>query len=236
MAESDWTIMPDSASSSVVRRAVTNGVGVPSGGGSFVYGFNSQDTSDAVVAYFTNLTNFAPTAANKGGRVTGVLRRGLSGGTQSFAPFLFAACNGTSIASTAYMIGLADGDPAHIVVRKGALTGGLPDNAPLGNGVLMRSTGTVAVDEWVHLRLDVIVNINGDVRLQAYRNNLGTNPIGGAFAWAAIPGMSEFVDDALGVNSGSLPYTGGGRLGFGFWSTDVNRRGYVDHVEVYRQL
>lgn len=235
MAESDWTEAADSLGVGVVRRAVTAGITPPNGGGSFVFGFNSIDLTAGAVALFTNLVNFAPTAANKGGSIRGAIRRGASGGNTGFAPFLFIGLQGTSVNDQGYLLGLADGDPAHIALRKGSLVGGLPDVAPPGSGILRRSTGTIAIDTWVHLRLDMIVNLNGDVRLQVFQNDLVANPLSGAPVWTAITGMTEFVDDALGVNSGSLPFTSG-RIGFGFQSQDVTRRGYVDHAEVFRQL
>jgi hypothetical protein len=88
---------------------------------------------------------------------------------------------------------------------------------------------------WLHLRLDMVVNLNGDVLLQVFQNNLTSNPLGGAPSWQAIPGMPEFIDDALGINSGSQPFTSG-RAGFGFFTKDVTRRGFLDHVEAFRQL
>jgi hypothetical protein len=81
----------------------------------------------------------------------------------------------------------------------------------------------------------MVVNQNGDVLLQVFRNDLTTNPLGTAPAWAAVPGISQFIDDTLGINSGSEPFTSG-RAGFGFFTKDVTRRGFVDHVEVFRQL
>lgn len=235
MAEADFTEAADSLGIGVIRRGVTAGIAPPPGGGSFVYGFNSDDVTPGAVALFANQVNFAPTPANKGGSVRGCLRRGASGGNEGFAPFLFIGLQGTSVNDQCYMIGLADDDPSHIVLRKGVLANGLPDVAPPGSGNLRRSTITVAIDEWAHLRLDMIVNLNGDVRLQVFKNDLALHPLGGAPTWASIAGMTEFVDDALGVNSGSLPYTSG-RIGYGFRSDDVTRRSYVDHLEILRQL
>jgi hypothetical protein len=47
--------------------------------------------------------------------------------------------------------------------------------------------------------------------------------------------MTEFIDDHLGINSGSQPLTSG-RGGFGFAVRDVTRRGFFDHLELYRQV
>jgi hypothetical protein len=81
----------------------------------------------------------------------------------------------------------------------------------------------------------MVVNLNGDVLLQVFQNDLVAHALGTAPSWAAVPGMGEFIDDALGINSGSQPFTSG-RAGFGFFTKDVTRRGFLDHVEVFRQL
>ena len=127
------------------------------------------------------------------------------------------------------------GDPHHIVLRKGALSDGLPDLVPGTQGVLRRSTATFAAGTWLHLRLDMIVNQNGDVLLQVFQNDLVAHPVGTAPSWQAVPGMDQFIDDALAVNSGSQPFTSG-RAGFAFFTKDVTRRGVFDQVEVYRQI
>ena len=235
MAESDFTLLSSSLSSGSVDRGVTAGATPPSGGGSFVYGFNSLDTSQGVVGLFCNLTDFAPMA--KGGSVRMAMKRSRGGGRTNFAPFIFIGCSGPDVSDTAYMLGLGDSDPSRIVLRKGSLAGGLPDaviSSPPTSGVLAKSTATIGEDVWVHLRLDMIVNLNGDVVLNVYRNDLiGPNTVV-APSWQAIPGMSQFIDDSLGVNSGTPALTSG-RAGFAFQSKDVTRRAFFDHLEILRQ-
>lgn len=235
MAESDWALLTNSLPPAVVARGVTAGHVPPPGGGSFVYGFNSLDTTQGAVGLFCNLVDFAP--MDKGGSVRGCLKRGLSGGATGFSPMLFIGLGGASVNDKGYLLGLSASEPAHIILRKGTISAGLADLVPDPpvNGVLRRSTDTFVRDTWLHLRLDMIYNTNGDVRLQVFRSNLSTNPLSGAPNWQPVPGMSEFVDDALGVNSGSTPLTSG-RAGFAFYTADVTRRGYVDHLEVHRQL
>lgn len=233
MAEVDWTFLNDGLDAATVDRGVTTGVARPPGGGNFVFGFNSLSTAQGTVGLFTNQVNFAPMA--KGGSVRGVLQRGPSGGSLNFAPFLFIGLQGPSINDSGYLLGLGDGDPHHIILRKGALAGGVPDIAPDTQGVLRRSTATFSQGNWVHLRLDMVVNLNGDVLLQTFQNDLGAHPLGTAPLWNGISGMEEFVDDALGINSGLQPFTSG-RAGFGFSTRDVTRRSYFDSLEVYRQL
>jgi hypothetical protein len=233
LAETDWTFLSDGLDAATVDRGVTTGIARPPGGGSFVFGTNSLSTAQGAVGLFTNQVNFAPMA--KGGSVRGAVQRGISGGALNFAPFLFVGLQGPSVNDLGYLLGLGDGDPHHIVLRKGALSAGLPDIPPGTQGVLRRSTATFLPGAWVHLRLDMVVNQNGDVLLQVFQNDLVAHPLGGAPSWAAVPGMSEFIDDALGINSGSQPFTSG-RAGFGFFTKDVTRRAAWDSIEVLRQI
>jgi len=183
------------------------------------------------VALFANLANFAPMA--KGGSIRGVLQRGPGGGPTGFSPFLFLCCQGNSINDSAYLLGLSDDDPHRIVLRKGAVTVGLP-NAD-GPGVLLKSAASFAQATWVHLRLDVIVNTNGDVVLKVFQNDLAAHALGTPPDWQPVSGMVEFIDDHLGINSGWQPLTSG-RGGFGFSVKDVTRRAYFDHLELFRQV
>lgn len=233
MAEADWTELTDGLNISALDRGVSSGFTPPSGGGSFVFAINSLTTALGAFALFTNQTNFAPTPANKGGIITGALKRGISSGVINFAPFLFIGLQGSSCNDSGYLLGLSDAEPHHIILRKGSPISNLPDAAPGSSGILRRSTATFAADTWLHLRLDMIVNLNGDVILRCLQSNLGAHAVT-APAWVAIPGMDDFVDDAVGVNSGSAPYTNG-RMGFGCFVKDVGRRMYFDQITAARQ-
>jgi len=241
MAQADWTFCADSLGSGIVRRGATAGIPRPSGGGTGAYGFNSVDLASGAVALFANQVSFAPMSS--GGRISGAMKRLPSGGIQGFAPFLFMSLQGDSVNDSAYMLGLGDDDPAHIILRKGTLVGGLPDLAadPPTNDILMRSTDSFPEDTWVHLRMDVIEQGSGDVIVQVFQNDLDANDVTSP-VWVQIAGMEGpqsptidgFVDDALGINTGSLPLVGG-RGGFGFEVSDVTRRAAFDHLEVARQ-
>lgn len=234
MAESDWSLCSGGLSSGALDRGVTNGIPRPPGGGSFVYGFNSLSVVSGAAALFCTQTNFAPTPANKGGSIRGALKRILSGGQVGFSPFLFIGLQGAAITDAGYILGLSDADPHAIVLRKGPIDIGAPD-ADIGeNGVLQKSIDTFAPDTWLHLRLDMIVNLTGDVILKAYRNDLLVNPVS-APIWLPIPGIADFVDDTLGINSGSAPFTSG-RFGFGMEVSDSARRAAFDQIEVSRQI
>jgi hypothetical protein len=231
MAEADWTYLNDGLDIATVDRGVTAGIARPSGGGNFVFAFNSLAAAQGAVALFANLVNFAPMA--KGGSVRGCLQRGPGGGPTGFSPFLYLCCQGNSVNDTAYLLGLSDDDPHRIVLRKGMVAAGIPDSE--GPGALLASGESFAQSTWLHLRLDAIVNDNGDVVLKVFRNDLDAHPLGTPPDWQAVPGMIEFIDDHLGINSGSQPLTSG-RAGFGFAVEDVTRRGFVDHVELMRQV
>lgn len=232
MGEIDWTIAGDSLAQPSIDRGVTNGVARPNGGGNFVYGFASLEVVTGSVVLFANQTNFAPNA--KGGSVRGALKRGIGGGKEGFSPFLVLGMQGSSVSDEGYLLGLSDADPSRIALRKGVINSGVPGDVVGSGGILAVSTDTFDWDEWLHLRLDQVVNGNGDVLLKCFRNDLDSNPVTSP-VWEAVPGLDDIVDDTLGVNTGSSPFTSG-RFGFGFASQDVTRRGYVDHVEVFRQL
>jgi len=232
MASSDWTVCTDSLNTASVDRGVTNGIARPGGGGSFLYGFNSLAVVTGAVALFTNKTNFAPNT--KGGRISAAIQRGVGGGNSGFAPFIFLGLQGPSVDDVGYLLGLSDEEPSKIVLRKGALSTGLPSAAIGEAGILAKGTDTYSTGEWVHLLLDMIVNENGDVLLQAKQSDVSVHDVDDP-TWAAIPGLDDFVDDALGINSGSPPYTTS-RFGFGFQVSDVTRRSFFDYIEVLRQL
>jgi len=245
MGSADWTEMTDGLDVNAVDRGVTTGLPRPNGGGNFVFGFNSLVVAEGAVAYFNNQSGFAPTAANKGGRVTGAIKRVPSSGATGFAPFFYVIAQGTSVNDSAYILGLQDDSPYRIALRKGKLVEGVPLALPGASGILRRSTSTFSPDTWHHLRLDVVVNTNGDVILQAFSSDLNAHAVTSP-TWTAIPGIEDstlvatfgagtaFIDDSLGINSGSPPFTSG-RNGFGFYTKDVSRRGAFDQIESIRQ-
>ncbi len=231
MAEADWTYLNDGLDIATVDRGVTAGIARPPGGGSFLFAFNSLAAVQGAVGLFCNLVDFAPMA--KGASIRGCVQRGPGGGPTGFSPFMFLSCQGNSVNDTAYLLGLSDDDPHRIVLRKGAVAVGIPDSE--GPNVLLASGESFSQGTWLHLRLDVIVNDNGDVVLKVLRNDLGAHPLGSPPDWQPVPGMVEFIDDHLGINSGSQPLTSG-RGGFGMSVADVTRRGYFDHLELLRQV
>lgn len=226
MAEADFTVLADAVDAASIRRGATQGITPPSGG-DFVYAFNSAAAVTGASGLFYNGVNFAPAA--EGASIRGVIQKGPGGGTTGSTPILFIGLAGNSVNDSGYLLCLTNDDPARIQLVKGSLT-----NGPAGTQ-LRQSDATYAIGTWLHLRLDAVVNGNGDVALSVFANDLTANPIGGAFVWTAIPGMDAFIDDALGINSGSVPLVGG-RIGFGCWVNDVTRRAYVANIEIQRQV
>jgi hypothetical protein len=241
MAEADWTEQVNVLNSSSVKRGVTAGETPPNGGGSFTFGMASKVNTAGGVGLYTNLSNFSPMA--KGGVVTCALKKKGGGGDDAHAPYVFIGAQGTDINDNAYMLGLSEDDPPHLILRKGSQVLGLPDDPVGSSGVLAKSTGTYDADTWYHFKLEMVVNDSGDVVLNVYENDLTANAVT-APSWAAVAGMKDtpggitataFIDDALGVNSGSLPYTSG-RVGYGSHFSDISRASYFDHLTVERQL
>lgn len=243
MGETDWTYLTDALDAGQLDRGATSGATPPNGGGSFVFGWNSLVTAQGAAGKFTNQTGFAPTGALKGGSIRGAIKRGVSAGDINFAPFFFLQGQGTSVNDYAYILGLSDEEPAHIVLAKKTIVSGLPTSPAAGaDAILQVSSATFAKDTWLHLRLDAVVNANGDVLLQAFQNDLDSNAVTSP-VWTTIGGMSSaFVDDQLGVNSSLAgvdaaaiqPFTSG-RMGVAFFSKDISRRGWFDHVECFKQ-
>ncbi len=231
MGETDWTYLNDGLDIATVDRGVTAGIAKPPGGGNFLFAFNSLAAVEGAVALFANLPSFAPMA--KGGSIRGCVQRGPGGGPTGFSPFLFLLCQGNSVNDSAYLLGLSDDDPHRIVLRKGSVAVGISDSE--GPGVLLASGESFTQGTWLHLRLDAIVNDNGDVVLKVFQNDLSAHPLGSTPNWEEVPGMAQLIDDHLGINTGSQPLTSG-RAGFGTAVSDVTRRSFFDHVELMRQL
>ncbi len=239
MGQSDWTVLTDSVDDSSLRKFVTTRITPPNGGGSFVHGFNSRVVVAGASGYFSNQTNFAP--MSKGGSLTVAMKRGASGGTSGFAPMAFIGLQGPSVDDEGYLIGLGDAEQSKVILKKGIIAQQL-SNLATGTGVLARSSAARDPDIWVHLRLDMVVNDTGEVRLLVFENDLDANAVT-LPDWQPVLGMDDidpgsgtaFIDDPGGVASGSLPFLDG-RAGFGMWTQDVARRAYFDHWTLQRQL
>jgi hypothetical protein len=234
MAETDWGFF--GAAAADIARGVTAAFTKPNDGGSFAFGFNSKVAQSKAVGLYYNHTNFSPlqndAAQLTGGSIRGALMRsGASVNPIGFYVGLYINLATPSETSEGYVLGLSSDSPSRIVLAK--MMPSVELSTSLANPTkLAVSSASFLPDTWVHLRLDSIVNPNGDVVLRCLQNNMSNHPVT-APVWEAIPGISDFVDDALGINSGSLPRAGG-YLGFCFQSSIAGGRAFVDHVSVRR--
>lgn len=235
MASSDWQTVPNSLAPAVVARGVTAGLARPNGGGTHLYGWRSRTAGvTGVHCIRGDQANFNPIPGTNGGAISMALQR-KSGDPASMATFGFFQAQSDDVQTgDAYILGLGAGDPGAIVLRKGTLVGGLPDDILGASGILRKSTDSVALDTWVHLRLEVISNPSGDVILRCFQSDLSVNPVSTP-TWVPIAGMDDFNDDSLGVNSGSPGLIDGGRAGVGFFLSTSGVVGAVDHVSIGRQ-
>lgn len=237
MSEADWGDMSAVLDNNTLKRAVTSGITVPNGGGTFARGVRSLASTEGAYGQYVNLANFNPTAALKGGRITGALCRRTSSGSTDYAQFFAIGINGSnppSVNDNAYLFGFSNDSPSHLVLRKGKISEGIPAGNVGSAGILRKSSSSFALDVWLHLRIDWVVSGNSDVNLQMFASDLGAHAVT-APSWAAIAGMGDYLDDALGANSGSLPYTAG-FFGYAHWSKGINRISAFDHIVVERQL
>jgi hypothetical protein len=120
MASSDFILLTDGIDANTLLRGVTAGVTPPPGGGTNVYAWNMA------VEGITGAAGFKYTALDfdpmlNGGRISGALTRLPSAGTTGFAPLIYMSLQGSSVNDTGYLLGLQDGDPSNIVLRKGSV-------------------------------------------------------------------------------------------------------------------
>ena len=233
MAQSDFTLASDSLDASQVRRVASNGFTPPNGGGASVFVMHSVVNTPGAAALYYNGLGFNPTDTDKGMRITMALKKLPSGGNLGFAPMIFGLLDPNSVNDTAYILGIGNGEPGHLVLRKGHIVDGVPDVAPGLQGVLARSTEAIANNVWAHLLLEITVNSGNDVVIKVMKNDLTLHSVSSP-TWTAVSGMATFVDDAAGINSGSLPLTSG-RGGFAMYSSESTRRCAFDHFTLTAQ-
>lgn len=234
MADTDWGLMDNSLALGAVLHGQDTGITPPSGGGSAVYGFNSIDGEIiGAVGRHTVIANNSPTAS--GARIQGAIKRLSSAQTTGFSPLFFVSATGTDVNDNGYLLGLEDAAPYRIVLRKGTIIGGIPQATD--DEYLRRSSQQYQIsdDLWHHIALAATVQPNGEVYLNVYENDLTTNDVTSP-VWTAIDGMTQFVDNVTGINSGSAPFTGGGYVGFAFSVQEaIGSRAAFDHIQIRRQ-
>jgi len=241
MGETNWTLF--GADAAAIRRAATAGFTPPPANATnnFLFGFNSVTTlTDAVGLYINTSggnTKFAPLLDDDslatGCSVRCAVKRAVSPSATGFSAGLFANLQAATKNDYGYILGLTDNNPHNIVLAKCTLLSGL---SPTAAFILKTSSASFNPDVWHHLRLDTIANPNGDTVVKVFRNDLDVNMVDDP-TWEAIPGMTDFIDDALGIgaaNTGSTSPLAGGYAGAFFQCTKANSRAFFDHLEVAR--
>jgi len=239
MAQADWSELTGSALvSGVVAKGVTAAYTVPNGGTLFTFALHAIASGSGVAGMSCALSGFAPiTGSKKAGTISCAVSRYTSGTT--CAP-VFGLIKGTDPATAqGYLLALTSETSYRIGLYKGAPgSGGFTST---GANLLRVSTEAftdvgASADTWKHLRLDVLVNPHSEVVLNVYENDLATNAVT-APVWVAIGGMSQYIDDSVGKNTGSLPHLDGFYAFFGMYTNNnVGDMSLFDHIEVARQL
>ena len=246
MGQAEWTELTSNLTQASIKHGVTNGVDRPNGGGNFCYVMNSLTDSTGAVGFYVNTTGFTPvgsllTVPDGSTSMRGAIRRVTSPGCTGFSAFLFACAQGgpPSVNDDAYMLGLSDEDPYKIILAKGPILSAL--NSTDENITILASGSSqynIGDELWHHLRLDAIVNPNGDVILKVYENDLASYPLSSplSFNWTNVAGFDAdgYIDDVTQINSGSAPLWGG-YCGFaGSFAGFINRRCAFDGIEALR--
>jgi hypothetical protein len=162
------------------------------------------------------------TSVGDGGSISAAMKRYSSG--TGYSPIMGLIVGNTQ-ASLGYFLGLTNASSYKIALKKGAPNTGLEED---DTGILRTSTDSFTdtgddSDAWFHLRLDVLVNPHNEVVLNVYQNDLSTNAVT-APSWTAVTGMSAYIDDSLGILTGSSPYTGSFYFFYGHWTNGGNGR------------
>lgn len=198
-------------------------------------GFRSGVSTTGFGGYYCNRTNYAPIAGTrKGGSIRMAMKRYASGAL--YAPIMGFMVGQDPTTAQGYMLGLSEASSYQIALRKGVPSAGLD---PSASSILRLSTASyTAVGDsaaaWFHLRLDVLVNPHGETVLNVYRNDLNSYAVTSP-TWAAIAGMDSYVDDSIGILTGSTPYLDGFYAFFGMYSEASGSMALFDHCELYRQ-
>jgi hypothetical protein len=261
MAQTDWALLEDSLDGTgwqgiTVRRGPTHGISGPVGGGDFVFGFNSVQAVSGAVGAYCAIEGYCPieprpvhepgSSGGGGGAISAAMKKGPSAGKTNYSSFIFVGAQTNAVTGEAYLLGLENASPHRIVLAKGQIQNGIPSVSNPGLTKILRySQDTYDDNVWHQLRLDMVVNDNGDVLLWAYRNPIAeTEGVGDVTdpQWEPVvfnDGLEFadglFVDDVLAVNSESAPLLSG-YLGFGVQMADTARRCYFDHIQVIRQM
>lgn len=235
MASTDWAALDNELGFADLAQDVTAGITPPNGGGTHVYALNCLDgTVTGAAGKYCLIGNFSPTSS--GTWIAGAVKRLSSAQNTGFSPLLYIMATGHDVNDGGYLLGLEDADPYRIVLRKGTIIGGIPVAA---DGEYLRRSSAqyqISDDLWHHIALEAVEQPNGEIYLNCWESDLVAHAVT-APVWTAIPGMTQFIDDAVGINSGTLPHSGGGYCGFAMAVAEaIGTRSAFDHIQLRRQV
>ncbi len=231
MASTDWTPFVNQASSAELVVGATMAPSLSPPDGSFSFGGRALVSGEKFSGMLYN--GFYPLASGKGGSIRAYLRKHTPiTGTAAYAPMIFFADDYDMVQDpSGYILGLSEGAPYYIMLAKGKLSNGLKTTAA---GKLQLGTTPYDSAQWIGLRLDLIHNPQGDLVLDVYYDSAGAPA---APVWARPAGISAaFVDDRLGVLSGSLPNVSQKYMGFGVYTNALGAVAAIDYVRAFQQL
>jgi len=245
VAQADWITITNMASSADVAHTPTMAPSLEPKDGDFTYAFMSHVADVKFSGLCCAAVNFSPLADvhshHAGGSIRGYMRKHTPvSGPALFAPMFFIASSSGAPDlddnPSAYKLGLSEqaaaGSPYHITLAKGSLRdSGV--KATTGD-YLLRGTTSYTTARWFGLRLDVLFNPQGEIVLNVYEDT-ANNPV--SPIWTRPAGFPDaYVDDGLGLLSGTLPLTGTLYVGFGQWSSQVGCCSAFDYLQISRQL
>lgn len=242
MSKDNFSYLSGALVSPDVLDTTSHGFTPPNGGDSAVRVFRSTVATLGVAGEYYDEAGFNPTDADQGLLVQVAFKKKNTASADGYAPMIFIMLQGNAVTSSGYILGLTDSATPKLCLRKGQLSGGLPSGAALGEqGVLRLSEATYALDEWIHVQFQAVVNPGSDTVIQVKTNNLGAHSVLSP-VWTYPAGMLDdslsfdatFVDDLAGVASGSPGYTTG-RVGLGMWTNETSRVALFDALEITAQ-
>lgn len=218
MPSSAWSTVVGSSNSSVVIRGPVSTQGAPPAppGQTEAYVYGARGISAGTFALYANEANFAPISSSRSAQVTLGLRAHEGG-----QPFAFTSLVDNGVDEIGYMLGLDSA--GRLTLAKGALADGLDEPST----ILRRAVAPTPAGTWLHVRLDVVANDNGDNVLNAWTSSSGSivSP-----TWDRT--LDRFIDDVLASNTNTAPLRGG-YVGFGA-KLPTGARAYFAAVGIQR--
>jgi len=230
MAQADWERLTlNTIDESDISQGISTDASFSPPHGSTCFGFHVLSPVTGVAGYVTSLADYGPITNSKGGTVIACMRKYVK--NRGYAPVIFFV-NGKDVSSAkGYILGLSEGYPYKIVLRKGLLIGGLDETS---DGLLGASEASYDDNDWHNLLLVVTVNLHGDVVVRVRKDADPPTPTGPS--WSAVNGIDDVIDDVLGAVTGDLPITGDFYAGFGHYNSgESGRLSLFDYFRVSRQ-